>query len=193
MLQTLSNVRGLKDPLKQYMVEFEITEFPIINFITMAGKVINAIGNVGKPNPVADIKDLKFRALSFSYPTPKIKQTETVINGFSRKIGSIQDKSGTWKCRITENYDGSIIQLLQNWCDCIHNTELGFRLPSIAYTTTCQVIIYNIKGKKSRRIYLRGFYPIEYTVGEINPSSSDSVEIDVTFNYDFYSGTEHLF
>ena len=192
MLQNLDTIKGLKDPLKQYMVDFEISEFPVLNIVGLVGKAINMVGNLGKPNLVAKPRDIKFRALSFTYPGTKIKQTEISINGFNRKIGSIQDKSGVWKCKVTENYDGSIIQLLQNWCDCIHNTEFGLRLPSLLYSTTCQVTIYNVNGKKSRRIYLRGFYPIEYSVGEINPSSSEPLTINVSFNYDFYSGTEHL-
>lgn len=193
MLHSLNTVRALKDPLKQYMVDFDITKSTAFKTAQTVGKLIAKAGGVKESaiKNMMDLKDFKLRAQSFSYPGIKIKQSELCINGFTRRIGTIQDKSGVWKCKVTEDMNGGAIQLLQSWCDCIHNTELGLRLPSITYATTCKVTIYNSKGEQTRKIYLRGFYPIEYSVSEMNPSSSEPVSLDVSFNYDFFSYTEH--
>lgn len=191
MLHTLDSVKTLRDPLKQYMVEFTISEFPVSTVINTYAKFINMLGSLGSASKMASFKDLKFRAETFSYPTSKIKQTELNINGFKRKIGSIQDKSGTWTCKITEDYRGGVMQLIQNWLNCVHNTETGIRLPSVLYSTNCEVAIRQPDGKAVRKLFLRGFYPISYTVNEINASSSDPVSVTVTFNYDFFSNTEH--
>jgi len=174
MLQPLNTIKTLDDPLKQYMVEFDIKESPIVALVDKVGKLINAAGALGKTTKTAKIKDLKLRASSFSYPGAKIKQTELNINGFKRKIGTIQDKSGVWKCTVTENCgakNGSILQLIENWCNCIHSTELGLRFPAISYVTTCTVTIYKTDGSPFRKVFLRGFYPIEYSVGNIDPNS----------------------
>lgn len=214
MLQPLNTIRNLDDPLKQYMVEFDIKESPVISLVESVGKGINSLAgtmdalstlnfkNISNPlknfkdaNSIAKVSDLKFRASSFSYPGTKIKQTSLNINGFNRKIGTIQNKSGVWKCKVDENCGashGSIIQLIQNWCDCIHSSEFGLRFPSIMYATTCVVSICSPTGAKIRSIYLRGFYPIEYSVGEINPSSSEPVSINVSFNYDFFSYSRYV-
>jgi hypothetical protein len=191
MLQSLGTIKTLNDPLKQYMVEFDIREFPVSTVINTHAKFIGMLGNLGKYNRMTSFKAFKLRAQSFSYPTSKIKQTEVNINGFKRKIGSLQDKSGTWTCKVFDDYEGGVSQLIQSWMDCIHNTETGIRLPATLYSTTCQVSINTKDGGKERSIYLRGFYPISYTINEINVNSSEPVTVDVTFNYDFFSGTEH--
>jgi hypothetical protein len=36
-----------------------------------------------------------------------------------------------------------------------------------------------------------GFYPISYSVGNLNPSSSEPVSINVKFNYDYFAGNAY--
>lgn len=193
MLRTLNEIRQVKDPLKQYMVEFDITELPTLKVIGITSKLIQGIGSLGKGSKTASAKDFKFRAQSFTYPGTKIAQTELTINGFTRKSGCQQNKSGVWKCTVVDDYDGSVSDFIQGWCDCIHCTELGIKLPLIAYSTTCSVTVNKPGGGNGRRFSLRGFYPIEYSVSQINTSSSDPVTLDVSFNYDFFSGTQKGF
>ena len=197
MLRKLEDIKTLKDPLKQYMIDFSIPEIPAVLAAKTMNTLTEATGATFGKTWMASIKDFKFRATSFSYPSCKIKQIETVVNGFTKKIGILQDKSGVWKCNVIDDYKGGIIQLIQSWCDCIHNTEFGITLPSVLYSTTCQITINKPTGNavedddkkrpNARKIYLRGFYPISYSVGEINTSSSDPVTCSVEFNYDFYS------
>ena len=128
---------------------------------------------------------LRLRCTSFSYPTPKITQTETVIFGFRRKLGSLQNRSGVFKCKVTEQQDAGVLNLIQSWCDLIHNPTNGIRIPHTAYVGTAEVKIKGLKG--SRKIVLNGFYPISFSVGEISQSSSAPLDVDIEFNYDYYA------
>ena len=201
-LHTLSEINSLKDPLKQFQIKFTISMIPALSLAIAQQKTAGVLsGNFS----TVDAETLELRCTSFTYPGTKIGQSSITIGGFRRKLGTIQNKSGIWDCKILEDQNGAILNTIQSWCDLIHNPFSGIRLPSISYVTSCIVDIEsadtprqnnhvpfakNIYGaNRGRRIYLKGFYPIEYTVGEIDTSSSKPVEIDVKFNYDWWSET----
>lgn len=192
MLRNLNEIRGLRDPVKQSQCEFIIQDTPGMLLAKLAQKVAGAIsGN----SPVMDAKTLRLRCTSFSYPGPKVGQTELIINGHRRKLGTTQNKSGTWKCTIVEDFEGSALNIIQAWADLIHSNVLGTRLPSLAYVSTCKILLGgdnaggNVRNAKlqERKIILHGFYPISYSVPDINPSSSDPINISVEWNYDYWA------
>lgn len=191
-LKSLNEIRNLKDPLKQFQVTFTISMIPALWLAIQQQKLTGIIsGN----SDTVDPKTLELRCTSFSYPGTKLGQSSTTIAGFRRKLATIQNKSGTWTCKITEDQNGGVMNTLQAWCDLIHNPFNGLRMPSTVYVTTCVVKIqkaqYNTSdyGDTARTIWLKGFYPIEYSVGEIGASESQPVEITVKFNYDWWSET----
>ena len=201
-LRSLREIRSLQDPAKQFQVEFVISEFPALQLArlqqTTAGLLSGNTATVGSDT-------LRLRAQSFSYPGTKINQTELILGGYRRKLGTIQDRSGTFTCKVTEDQGGGVLNTIQSWCDLIHNPINGVRLPSITYVSTAQVILESAKktqglasaanfvwsgsDKQRRTIWLGGFYPIEYKVGEINPNSSEAINVEITFNYDYFSET----
>lgn len=197
-LHKLNEIRALSDPLKQYQVKFTISECPALKLAKAqqksSAKLTNWVGgSTGDNGSVVDASQLELRCTSFTYPGTKLGQSSTTIAGFRRKLGTIQNKSGIWNCRITENMQGGVINIIQSWCDLIHNPMTGTRIPSSYYVSTC-VVEMNADGMVSgsnttRSIWLKGFYPIEYSVGQIDASSSAPVEIDVKFNYDWWSET----
>jgi hypothetical protein len=184
-LHSLNKIRSLNDPLKQFQVTFAISNAPALALAKASQK---AAGFLSGNYAFADAEELELRCTSFSYPGTQIKQSALTINGFRRKLGTLQDKSGTWKCSITEDQNGSILNTIQAWCDLIHNPFTGLRLSSILYVSTCLVTIEGADNFK-RTVWLKGFYPISYSVNDINPSGSDPVTIDVTWNYDWWSET----
>lgn len=191
-LKSLNEIRNLKDPLKQFQVTFTISMIPALWLAIQQQKLTGIIsGN----SDTVDPKTLELRCTSFSYPGTKLGQSSTTIAGFRRKLATIQNKSGTWTCKITEDQNGGVMNTLQAWCDLIHNPFNGLRMPSTVYVTTCVVKIqkaqYNTSdyGDTARTIWLKGFYPIEYSVGEIGASESQPVEVTVKFNYDWWSET----
>ena len=192
MLRSLDEIRALKDPVKQSQCEFVIQETPGMLLAKLSQKVAGALsGN----KSVATANELRLRCTSYSYPGPKIGQTNLMIMGHRRKLGTIQNKSGVWRCKIVEDFEGSVLNIIQAWLDLIHSQVTGTRMPSVSYVTTCMLLLggSNLGGHVAntdiggRKIILHGFYPIGYTVGDIDPSSSNPVEITVDWNYDYWA------
>ena len=162
-LKSLNEIRNLKDPLKQFQVTFTISMIPALWLAIQQQKLTGIIsGN----SDTVDPKTLELRCTSFSYPGTKLGQSSTTIAGFRRKLATIQNKSGTWTCKVTEDQNGGVMNTLQAWCDLIHNPFNGLRMPSTVYVTTCVVKIQKAKyntsdyGDTARTIWLKGFYPI---------------------------------
>jgi len=185
MLRSLNEIRGLRDPIKQNQVDFIISDFPGVNLARITQQIW---GKVSGNKEIATTKELRLRATMLTYPGTKIKQSELVLAGFKRRLGTVQDKSGVFTCKITEDNGGSVINLIQAWCDIIHNNMLGYRLPNAFYNVYCQIELGGHCGPQHKRtIYLKNFYPIEYSVNEIDASSSNPIDITVKFNYDFFA------
>ena len=193
-LHTLSEIRNLKDPLKQFQVKFTISMNPGLRLAIAQQKAAGLLSGNGK---TIEADKLELRCTSFDYPGTKIGQTDLVIAGFRRKLATIQNKSGTWSCKVTEDQDGAVVNTIQSWIDLMHNPFTGLRMPSSAYVSTCVVQIQTAYasgdnkdyGEEGRTLWLKGFYPIEYSVGSINTSDSSPVEVDIKFNYDWWSET----
>lgn len=188
-LHSLNDVRRLQDPLKQFQIKFTISMAPALTLAIAQQKAASVLnGNFS----TVDAKILELRCTSFTYPGTKLGQSSINIAGFRRKLATVQNKSGIWDCKITEDQNGGVINTIQSWCDLIHNPFTGVRLPSTLYVSTCIVDIQSantIHSNRGRRIWLKGFYPIEYSIGQIDASGSQPVEIDVKFNYDWWSET----
>lgn len=192
MLRQLHEIRALKDPIKQSQVEFIIQDIPGLLISNLTQKVA---GKISGNTATTDAKTLRLRCTSFSYPGPKMGQTSLNIAGHRRKQATVQNKSGVWKCKIVEDFEGSVLNTIQAWLDIQFSNVLGTRLPSILYASTCMILLGgdndggHVTGAKltPRKIILHNFYPISYTVSEINPSSSDPIEISVEWNYDYWA------
>jgi hypothetical protein len=191
MLRNLNEIRGLQDPVKQSQCEFIIANVPGLALARTTQKIA---GKLSGNTKTVDAKTLRLRATSFSYPGAKIAQTTLILGGHRRKLGTIQDKSGVWKCKITEDFEGGVLNTIAAWCDLIHSNFAGTRLPSVAYTGICTILLGgdNSGGKvnanlKGRQIVLHGFYPISYTVNDIDPNSSNPIDVDISWNYDWWA------
>lgn len=194
-LQSLNKIRALQDPLKQFQVDLVITNTPGLLLAKLTQQIA---GKLSGNTKLLNAEELHLRATSFSYPGAKIGQTELILGGFRRKLGTIQNKSGVWKCKIVEDQEGGVLNIIEAWIDLIHANVLGTRLPSTAYVGTAMLTMGGQAsdprtGKKlgKRTIWLKGFYPIGYSVSEIDQSSSNPVEISVDFNYDWFAGNSY--
>lgn len=185
MLRSLSEIRGLRDPLKQSQIEFVIDDTPGLLIAKLYQKVAGALsGNKG----FVDAKTLRLRCTAYSLPGISVKKTELVIANHRRTTGSIQDRSGTFSVSITEDFEGAITNTIQAWADLIHMPMTGLRLPRILYTSTADILFGGgVGGLNPRTIRLKGVYPISYKMSNVNPTSSDPVTLDVEFNYDYFT------
>lgn len=195
MLKKLSEIRSLKDPLKQSQVEFTICEVPAMLLSGLEQKILGKISGNSK---TASAKELRLRCTSFSYPGTKINQTSLILGSHRRRLGTVQNKSGTWKCTVTEDFEGSVLNLIQAWCDLIHSNISGLRLPSVFYSSLACIelggnVINPRTGKKlgKRTIWLKNVYPVSYSVGDIDPSSSSPVNININWNYDYFADNSY--
>lgn len=195
MLRKLSEIRALKDPIKQSQVEFIISDTPALLLAKLQQNIVGLIsGNTKTTNP----KELRLRCTSYGYPGAKLSQTEVVIAGHVRRLGQIQDRSGTWTITVTEDFEGSILNTIEAWCDLIHSPVAGTRLPSSLYKTVARIQLGgNVKNPANgnklnmRTIWLQGVYPISYEIGELNPSDSSPISVKITFNYDWFGANSY--
>lgn len=195
MLRNLNEIRALQDPIKQSQIEFIISDTPGLLLSKLEQNILGLLsGNTKTYGP----KELRLRCTSYGYPGAKLSQTETVIAGHVRKLGQVQDISGTWTVKVTEDYEGAVLNTIEAWCDIINSPVTGLRLPSILYKTVARIQLGgNVKHPASgkdlgmRTIWLRGVYPISYEVGELNPSDSSPVSVTITFNYDWFGANSY--
>ena len=195
MLRQLNEIRGLKDPIKQSQVEFVICDTPGLLLAKLEQRIL---GKLSGNEACATAKELRLRCTSYSYPGTKVNQAELILGGHRKKWGTIQNKSGVWKIRVTEDFEGSVLNIIQAWCDLIHANIAGTRLPSILYSTIASIelgghVIDPRTGKKlgKRTIWLKNVYPIGYQVGELDPSSSKAIDVSIDFNYDFFADNSY--
>ena len=102
-LHSLNDIRNLQDPLKQFQVKFTISMIPALYLAIAQQKAASVLnGNFS----TIDAKTLELRCTSFTYPGTKLGQSSLTIGAFRRKLGTIQNKSGVWNCKITEDQKG---------------------------------------------------------------------------------------
>ena len=186
MLNPLSEVCGLKDPAKQFEVDFVISELPAV---LLAKNTQKLVATMSGNSAIASMKEIRLRCSSYGYPGTKIETTDIFLGHHRKKVGTVQNKSGTWNVKVTEDYQGSVLNIIQAWCDLIHSNILGTRLPSSMYTTTaCITLGERINSNDTKRtIHLKGVWPVGYKVNNIDPSSSKPIDVDISFNYDYFA------
>lgn len=190
MLHPLHEICGLKDPAKQSEVEFVISDLPAPLLAKITQQVV---GKLSGNTAIATPKELRLRCTSYGYPGTKIESVDVFLGHHRRKVPTVQNKSGTWKVKVTEDYQGSVLNFIQAWCDLIHSNILGTRLPSSLYTSSAMIVIgEGIRGNKVKRtIYLKGVWPSGYQVNTINPTSSNPIDVDISFNYDYFADNSY--
>lgn len=190
-LRSLNEIRGLKDPVKQFQVELVLNDVPAI---ALARASQNLFGKISGNTALVSSEELVLRCTKFSYPGARIAQDELIIMGHRRKRGTIQNRSGVFKCTVVETMEGGVLNLIEAWCDLIHSNLLGTRVPSLAYIGEAVLTFgerVNSGDLAKREIHLKGFYPISYSVSDIETSSSEPITIDIEFNYDYYAGNSY--
>lgn len=182
-LSRIRSINGLSDPLRQYQCKFHISK----GLGTLATDLTSKARN-GKTTMVRK-EDFELRALSWTYPGTVVKTVDTVVFNHYRRRPALQDKSGTWKVTVVEDMEGNVIQSIQDWCDIIMNPATGAYGLSEDYVGQAAVEICGADMKANKTIYLKGFYPIRISEMKIDTSSSQTVNVDLEFNYDWYTET----
>ena len=176
MLNPLNKVQNLKDPLKMFTANFDIA--------FKAGSPL-----VSKINT----ENLALRCQTFGLP--KITGDKTVVNwgGFERRYAGKQTRAGDWTVQITEVWDNSITEALKTWFNCYHNYKDGTISLLDSYTATvnvtlCNPDVYDPKPDGITRYDMRLYdvFPSDANFPTINASSSEAVNIDITFSFNYF-------
>jgi hypothetical protein len=176
MLQPLSKVQNLKDPLKMFVATFAII-FPATS-------------------PLEDLvnpKNLELRCKTFGLP--KITGDKTIVNwgGFERRYAGKQTRAGEWSVVFTEVWDSSITDGFKAWCNMYHNYTGGTISLLEAYTAMINVHLVNPdvydpkpEGLTAYDMVLYDVFPTDVSYPPIDSSSSEAIEITVNFSYNYF-------
>ena len=176
MLHSLSKVQNLKDPLKMFDVNWVIS-FPSGSPLTSLVKT----------------EDLELRCQTFGFPTLTGDETKVDWGGFHRVYAGKQTRQGEWTVTFTEVWDSSITEAMKVWLNMYHNYKNGTISLLDAYTATVNVAllnpeVYEPKPEGMTRYDLRLYdvFPKNVSFPSIQASSSNSIEITATFNYNYF-------
>ena len=176
MLNPLSKVQNLKDPIKMFTANFDIA-------FKAGSPLVSKI----------DTENLALRCQTFGLP--KITGDKTVVQwgGFERRYAGKQTRAGDWSVKITEVWDNSITEIFKTWLHCYHNYKNGTISLLDAYTATVNVTmvnpdVYEPKPDGIKRYDIRLFdvFPTDVTFPTIEASSSNPVELDIQLSYNYF-------
>lgn len=176
MLNPLSKVQNLKDPLKMFVATWQIV-FPTTSPLTSLIRTDN----------------LELRCQTFGLPT--ITGDKTVVNwgGFERSYAGKQTRAGDWTVTFTEVWDSSITEAFKTWMNQYHNYKNGTISLLDAYTATVNVAlvnpdVYDPKPEGLVRYDMRLYdvFPSQVSFPNINASSSDPITITATFHFNYF-------
>lgn len=176
MLNQLSKVQNLKDPLKQFVSTWQIVFKP------------------GSPlTQLIRTDNLELRCQTFGFPTITGDKTVVYWGGFERRYAGKQTRAGDWQVKFTEVWDSSITEAFKVWVNMYHNYKNGTISLLDEYTATVNIAIvnpdvYDPKPEGLERYDMRLFdvFPTSVSYPEINASSSDPVEITVSLSYNYF-------
>ena len=176
MLKPLNDVRNLKDPIKMFCCNFSIA-FP-------ADSPLNAY---------IDSQQLELRVQTFGLPTITGDITHVEWGGFTRNYGGRQTRAGDWTVEVTEVWDAKITDTFRAWCNAYHNYKNGTIALLDKYTATVNVTlvdpdVYEPAPQGITRYDMRLYdvFPKAVSYPTIQASSSDSINLSITLNYNYF-------
>lgn len=176
MLNPLSKVQNLKDPLKMFGANFVIS-FPSGSRLASLLKT----------------DDLELRCQTFGLPTITEDKTEVDWGGFHRVYAGKQTRQGEWQVTFTEVWDSTITECFRAWLNQAHNYKDGTISLLDAYTATINVAllnpeVYDPKPEGMTRYDMRLYdvFPTNVSFPTIQASSSNPIEITVNFNFNYF-------
>lgn len=178
MLTKISEINNLNDPIKQFLLDFNIS--------LPDGKTETELG--------FKTRQLLLRAQSFTVPQITVDDTTVWWSGHERKYAGKQLRGGDWTVEFTEVWSGDYIDGFKKWFNWAHNFVNGTISLHDNYMGSAVVNILNPdlydpkpSTATAKQIILKWIYPTDVSVsGGINPSSSDPVNISVTWHYNYF-------
>lgn len=178
MITNIKEINNLDDPIKQFLLDF----------------------NISLPDGKSEDSDLGFktkqlllRAQSFTIPKITIDATEVWWSGHHRQFAGKQQRQGDWTVTFTEVWNGNYLDGFRKWMNWAHNYKNGTIALHNNYMGSATVNILNPdlydpkpQTAVAKQMFLKMMYPTEVSVPEIKPSESAPVDITVTFHYNYF-------
>ena len=173
-LHTVKQINNLNDPIKQFLIDFNIVlPTGVFNF---------------------DAEQLELRAQSFSFPSIQVDNTEVWWGGHHRQFAGKQTRQGDWNVTFTEVWSGDVIDGFRKWMQLAHNYTGGTISLHDNYMTSAEVNLLNPdlydpkpQGAAKKSLTLKMLYPTQVQVdGNIDPSSSNPVNMSCTLHYSYF-------
>lgn len=176
MLNPLTRVQNLKDPLKMFVSTWQIVFSP-------GSPLISLIKS----------DNLELRCQTYGFPTLTGDKTEVEWGGFKRVYAGKQTRQGEWSVTFTEVWDSSITEAFKVWMNTYHAYKNGTISLLDAYTATVNINLVNPDvydpkpdGLKRYDIRLYDVFPTEVSFPDIKASASDPIEITAKMNYNYF-------
>lgn len=174
-LHALKDINNLDDPLKQFLATF-------------------VISTTNTPFSTDFAEKLELRAQSFTFPTFTGDVTEVWWSGHNRQYAGKQTRQGDWNVTFTEVWSSKVVDGFKAWMNTYHAYKEGTIKLLQDYATTVDVILFNPDlytsaepaGQEKLTLTLFRCWPRQVSVPDINPSSSDPVNIQVQLHYDYF-------
>jgi len=181
MLKSLDTVATLDDPLKQFVSTWTM------------GLTGNLVSDVF--SGLNGTEQLELRCQSYSLPTMTNDQTEVTWAGFKRVYAGKQTRQGSWTVNFIEVWDAKIAEGFKKWLNVLHNYGAGTISLLKDYKADVNISLVNpdvydanseARSAEKYDIKLYDVFPTEVSLGEIDASSSNPVEIKATFNFNYF-------
>lgn len=188
MLNPLNKVQNLKDPLKQFVSNWQ--------FSFAAGSKVNELF------PSAKIEDLVLRCQSYGFPELVGDDTTVTWGGFKRVYAGKQTRQGSWSVNFIEVWDVEVADGFKKWVDIYHDYKNGkiTLLKDYAGTVNIALLepdVYDSTGPYTSNagasdpenrfdVRLYDVFPTSVKIDNIDASSSDPIKITAEFNFNYF-------
>lgn len=161
---SVSQIRSLGEPIKQYNYDLVIPNIPGSNIVN--GNILRIKTNncTGIPGFGTDVQ-------------------ESTQYGFTEFYAGRGNPPGPYQITYEETLDARITKTLRNWYDLMWDVDTGIQMPSQVYKTEAVLRILNVTRVPVATIKFRGFFLESVDDSGLDGSSSGPVTVSATFRY----------
>lgn len=163
-MATIEDIRGLASSLKGY-------QFKIV--------ISNA------PGSGAGGELLEFRCQSTVLPGRDIDQVLTSLGGFDVAEAGRIPGPRSWTTTFIEGTDAQILERIESWQELCFNPETGVQAEPGDYKRTARVQLLNNSKEVIYSQELIGIWPQSRADMALDSNSSEAVNLDVTWSFDY--------
>jgi len=156
---TLSDVRGIADPLDTSAFEFSIPNFP-----------------------GGDGRHLAIKCLECTLPGFGTAKKELEIHGYKLRYAGNKDFGGSITATFVETRAGTVYRDLMIWSELVKTTRTGGGVSKDIYATIGKLDLMDNSNNNSLSFIIEGMFPEK--VEDLSLGSADIMKVSVTFSYD---------